>query len=60
MKFWEVKQNDISIQHIPSPLTPELAVSSSPSMFLTITPLDIKPLRKYTLNGKMYYIYLIK
>lgn len=46
MKFWEVKQNDISIQHISSPLTPELAGSSSPSLLLTMTTLDIKPIRK--------------
>jgi hypothetical protein len=59
MKFWEVKQNDISIQHISSPLTPELVGSSSPSLLLTMTPLDIKPLRKYTVNEKLYYIYRI-
>lgn len=60
MKFWEVKQNDISIQHISSPLTPELAGSSTPSLLLTMTPINIKPLRKYTVNEKLYYIYLIK
>jgi hypothetical protein len=59
MKFWEVKQNDISIQHVSSVLNSELASSSSPTLLLTMTRLDIKPLREYTVNNQLYYIYRI-
>ncbi|PKN88931.1 MAG: hypothetical protein CVU51_02665 [Deltaproteobacteria bacterium HGW-Deltaproteobacteria-1] len=59
MKFWGVKQNNISIQHVPSALNSELAVSSSTVLLLTMTRLDIKPLRKYIVNGEQYYIYRV-
>lgn len=59
MKFWGVKQNDISMQYLSSSLNSELAVSSSPALLLTMIRLDIKPLRKYIVNNEQYYIYRI-
>jgi hypothetical protein len=59
MKFWEVRQIDISVQHVQPAMNSSLAITSSATLFLTMTRLEIKALREYVVNGEQYYIYRI-
>lgn len=57
--FWGVKQKNILIQDVSTQAGIDFALLKSPTLLISNTIFNIKPLRKYTVNGKVYYIYRI-
>ena len=59
MSFWGVKQKQLFIQNLSTQESSGCASISSPTLLITKTLFDIKPLREYRVNDESYYIYRI-
>lgn len=60
MAFWGVKQKQILIQDVSNQADFQFASIQTPSLFVSNTLFNIKPLREYIVNGITYYIYRLE
>lgn len=57
--FWGVKQKQLLIQDVSIQRVSGFASIKSPTLLLSSTLFNLKPLREYIVNDKTYYIYRI-
>jgi 4-amino-4-deoxy-L-arabinose transferase-like glycosyltransferase len=59
LSFWGVKQKQISIQDISTRAGFQFSSIKAPTLLISNTLFDIRPVREYIVNNKTYYIYRI-